>query len=112
MNTAIVIFILVLFCILLAALYLRQRNNTVEKRQPKSNECIVRAHYYMFTLEKYDQLVYVTAANKFSPEQILETKSAILNRLNINEDDKTLKEEFGVSYLGYLSETEFKSKEL
>ena len=66
----------------------------------------------MFTLEKYDQLVYVTAANKFSPEQILETKSAILNRLNINEDDKTLKEEFGVSYLGYLSETEFKSKEL
>jgi heme/copper-type cytochrome/quinol oxidase subunit 2 len=43
MNTAIVIFILVLFCILLAALYLRQRNNTVEKRQSKSNECIVRA---------------------------------------------------------------------
>lgn len=103
---AIILVAFIIICTILAVCYLIYRRNRIAK-----NKCIVKAHYYMFSLDRYDVLIYVTGSEKFSDDKIRETKSAILSRLNINEDDENLKE-FGVSYLGYLSDTEFKRKEL
>lgn len=87
----------------LAFLFLKKRNKKIKI----SNTLNKPQHYYMFNLDKYNFLIYVTSSEKMQDDKIQSIKYTIIEKLNITED---VSKEIGVSYLGYISETEFKSK--
>lgn len=108
MNSLIIIFIIVLLCIFLACVFITKRINKTNKSIVQN--IVTKAHYYMFTIDKIEYLIYVSSVNKMTDDAIHRTKLTILDKLNIN--DSEIINEIGVSYLGYISENEFKRQEL
>ena len=88
----------------LAFLFLKKRNKKIKISNPLNNDS---QNYYMFNLDDYNFLIYVTSTEKMQEDKIQSIKYTIIEKLNITKD---VSNEIGVSYLGYISETEFKSK--
>lgn len=62
-----------------------------------------KMHYYMFSIEDVNHIVYVTSKEKMSPDQLDKRRLVIGEKFKLSDESSL---NIGVSYIGYFSEKE------